>query len=797
MDYKEKYLKYKKKYINLKNQYGGVCTNCPKWGFKQHIGECWHDSFSTLLLYTDDLSEKIQEIFDNPEFNVDDIIEKAQQNPKWLIPINIEDSDYNYFIKNAKEYIINLKLRYDNQKAEEMFSKPPRDPRLRPKSKIGGVRPRRDSIKESINCSLGIYNISNTNAIIKKKYNVFSHGGNDMHFYNIINLFNYFLINYNKNIEEPLKIINNITIRNIHIFSQGDSFDMHCNYIENMIKKYLKDIQNSNSLQIIISLDIPKEYSKKIDVSNAPSHVICFFICNNKQYFYDDNGVDGQKDPEPENKLEGMLGLLDDKEEELYIEDFFEIDYPQLIEYTQNKKKQFIEYNWKDKIISSIIDILENDMKELRTLKDTDIDLINDKINIINNKLNSFYEDNKYKGEISDNYIGKKYLKYFKINQIDLIKIINIFDDSEYYKYVFNQTQYYNNKKSIDIIIKNIITDETIELEPFDIINFIIYKLERNDSKLLKIIEDKLLEKYIEHKDNYEKYNLLNNIIFISYKCGLFNIIKNISIKDEPNFDYKTNITIDTIINFISNSSYTDDYKLTEIENIHDVQKNNIIFAILNIFDIYNKNKEIIKEKKLNYLDEQIYFIHKIILSNFFDINHKIDDNNLLTFLYLNKDKDVDSIKIVLKNPRINVTNDRYVYFSIELVKKYNNIEYLKDILEHPNFNSDEYNKFIFKSGYNEFLLLDYNKIDDINKEIFDLMLDKNIDVNNILINDKNINLIQYIIKYTSKPHYYYLEKLINYKKLDINKLHLIDDIKDYSEEINEPNLYKLLMKRF
>ncbi len=52
--YKEKYVKYKQKYINLKNNLkGGACEKCPIWGFQQHIGECWHDSLSTIMLFSD------------------------------------------------------------------------------------------------------------------------------------------------------------------------------------------------------------------------------------------------------------------------------------------------------------------------------------------------------------------------------------------------------------------------------------------------------------------------------------------------------------------------------------------------------------------------------------------------------------------------------------------------------------------------------------------------------------------------------------------------------------------------
>ena len=61
MDYKRKYLKYKQKYLNLKG--GKLCDICPLKGFNQHSGECWHDSFSMVILFTDDLSDNIQKVF--------------------------------------------------------------------------------------------------------------------------------------------------------------------------------------------------------------------------------------------------------------------------------------------------------------------------------------------------------------------------------------------------------------------------------------------------------------------------------------------------------------------------------------------------------------------------------------------------------------------------------------------------------------------------------------------------------------------------------------------------------------
>jgi hypothetical protein len=779
MDYKQKYLKYKEKYIKLKNQIGGVCSTCPKWGYKQHLGECWHDAFTTILLYTDDLSEQLQEILDDSNFDIDDIIEKTKQNPKWFIPINIEDTDYDYFIKNAREYILNLKLRYDNQKAEAIIIKPPKDPRLRPVKKkqlIGGVRPRRDSINESLKCSLAIYNISNINILRKNIFFYDSHGGYICHYYNILNIFNYFLLNYKKSKDDLYKILNNTFIKNINLYKYEISFDKLCNIIEDKIKKYLEMINETKSL----SVNISNEY--------LGGHAICYFICNNIQYFYDDNGVDGENDPNPDEsydkKIKEKEKIKDDiKEAKDIINDFFQIDEPRQIEFKKNVKTQFTKFNWKDILIKSLQDILENDISELKKIQSDNIEEINNKIIQINNKLNSFYEDNKYKDENSINFIGKKYLKYFTINNISIININQINTETEYNNYLIPQTEFYNNLRSVNIILNDIMNDDKIVSDPYELIAFIRHKIVLDDAKTLKMIEDNLLEKYNQNIDKKDKIAMF--ILYIAYETGLFNVLKNIKY-----FNYVTRINSATIINFIKNPSYDDDYKLTEIQNIYNEQKNNIMIAILDLLDMYSKNIKLIKQKKLDFIEKKIDFVNKIILSDFFDVNYLIDGNSILSNLYINKN--IDSIKIILQNPKINLTNNRYLYFSIQLAKDNNNIQYVKDIIEHPNFNIDEYNKLIMIPGYNEFLILDYSTLDNLNKEIFDIMLDKKIEINNLY---NEMNLLDYILSFNLLPEYYYIEKIIKQPNLIINEL-LLQRILNYCIINDKPEIFDLLLNR-
>ena len=63
--FKQKYLKYKQKYLELK---GGA--HCPRLGFHQYTGQCWNDAFQMIILYSNEISEPIQKMFNNPEFKL-------------------------------------------------------------------------------------------------------------------------------------------------------------------------------------------------------------------------------------------------------------------------------------------------------------------------------------------------------------------------------------------------------------------------------------------------------------------------------------------------------------------------------------------------------------------------------------------------------------------------------------------------------------------------------------------------------------------------------------------------------
>jgi hypothetical protein len=89
--YYEKYIKYKQKYFALKNQHGGA--QCLTFGFKQHLGECWHDSLSMLLLQSDKTSDQFIEKC--KYLNISGNLDKRHSELKILFsPDNIDKNAY-------------------------------------------------------------------------------------------------------------------------------------------------------------------------------------------------------------------------------------------------------------------------------------------------------------------------------------------------------------------------------------------------------------------------------------------------------------------------------------------------------------------------------------------------------------------------------------------------------------------------------------------------------------------------------------------------------------------------------
>lgn len=756
MDYKKKYLKYKKKYIEYKNQNGGICNTCPIWGFKQHFTECWNDEFSTILLYSDDLSELIQDIFNDPNFNIDNIIDKALHNPEWLIPINIENIDMDTYKYNARYYIENLKLRYDNQKSDNII-KPPRDTRLR------GGRPRRDSISQSLSCTLAIFNITNINNYNPIKYHIYEHGATELHFYNIINLINYYIMNYKNVIDTTfIKTLEIISIENINlsnIFLEDKYFIYYCNDIENNLKIFLENLKTSNTISVLLS-----------DINKLSNHAIGFFKCNNIEYFYDNEGIDGINDIEPD-EIDNLHNIdskyNNDNNDNIYISDFEEIYIPE--QFYQNNNKQFIEFRWKDNLMKSIDDILMNDIPILKNINESYYR--NDKINNINNKLFSFFYNYKYNGIADKLFIGKKNLKKYNISKIDLIKVNYNTTNISYNKFISKQTLNYKNDRTKKIIIDYIISNNNIIINKELIINFLEYYILNSKSiNELEFIEEILFDKYLENKDI--NIVICDNILIIANKIYLYKLLLKIEKNDNI-------IIIDE--NFIKNLilKYFDYIKVKDIEYLYS-----------------NNKEEQVSEAILDMILFTLYtnFLFEIVLSDFFDINYKskISGETILSKLYF--DKNIDNITRFLDNDNtkkyINLYNYRYLNDAIYASKVTGNINFVKLFLNNPYFDSVKYNTIIFPNNmnsYNDYISLDYHYINNIDQEIFDLMIDKNLSFNQ---ND-NFSLLD-ILFYDNKSNYYYIKKLIENDNLDINKIFLENNLIKY----NNTDLLNIFYKR-
>jgi hypothetical protein len=318
MDYKNKYLKYKNKYLSLRDKYLNIFSeeyktkgynknkylslkkslkggaNCPKVGFFQHIGECWHDAFSMVLLYSDGLSEHIQNVFDN-NFNVDECIEYAKQNSdRCLLPKNIKAKDYDKFIYHARQYISELYSRYMNDKKDfledlVLASNPP----------IDFSRARRNSITETLVCTKSIMDIRNINIKpeFKRDYTFEYHGATRFFYefsYEIIaiELFNYLLLNYFPltpyNLPIKKKFIHNETIYiKADIINILDLETLNEINMDELIRLY-QEILKLESLIDVCNGVIIHLYDNE---NYASAHAAAFIKCKDKEFFYDNNSV--------------------------------------------------------------------------------------------------------------------------------------------------------------------------------------------------------------------------------------------------------------------------------------------------------------------------------------------------------------------------------------------------------------------------------------------------------------------------------------------------------------------------
>jgi ankyrin repeat protein len=356
-EYKGKYLKYKKKYLDLQ-QYllkmnGG--TNCPVIGFHQHMGECWHDGLSTILLYSYGIGENAQKIFDAPNEDKSDLIINGQKIseldidilgdkiPQDLLPINFDldnPDDKNKLIRFAKDYISNLYSRYSNDKK-------PRESKL--KLELPLVLPhftRQDSIESSLFCVENIFGISNHNNHNLKIYSDErgTHGGGDIQVITTLNMFSYFLLNDPEAENKYYLYLHKIELNDI--FNKSKSKEE----VLRIITRIKNNIGEADCIYIISKSQKKnkyreeeyKEYEQQLILDQPTSlHVQCFFKCDgdgeDNEKYYDDNGVHRYKNKDKDTH---RVRTQDDKD------------------------KLIIPFKWKQYLTEIIDEIIKSDFKK-------------------------------------------------------------------------------------------------------------------------------------------------------------------------------------------------------------------------------------------------------------------------------------------------------------------------------------------------------------------------------------------------------------------------------------------------
>lgn len=266
----QKYLKYKNKYSRLKLKLlgGKDCTNCPTRGFIQHSGECWHDSFSMIILFSNNISDDIQNKFNEwinldstnlldqidfiPKIIEDEIdkylnsifIDKTRDN---LLPFNIEELTEKLKL-NITQYIKYLFLRYKKELISINLISEQQNEIFRQVSSVS-----------SLSCIDYLHDILSNNLVQKRN----KKGGSISDLYIDKSLINY--------IFATDKIIQNISIEiNSDIFKKS--------------QQIIDLINKCDSMSISVEFDSTKSDS---------SHLVACIKCKDIQYLYDDNrGVD-------------------------------------------------------------------------------------------------------------------------------------------------------------------------------------------------------------------------------------------------------------------------------------------------------------------------------------------------------------------------------------------------------------------------------------------------------------------------------------------------------------------------
>jgi hypothetical protein len=758
--YQKKILKY------IKKMDGGTCRTCPKTGFHQHKGECWNDALTMLLLYSDEMSEHIQEIFDSG-FNFDDCVRYAKiHSPKYLLPLNIEDADYDKYVKYSEEYLNSIYKRYKN----ESLPHPTTDiyttniPKITiNRQPIHTTRKRSNSIDLSLSCvkkSYEIYNINNSKPV---NYDIKKHGGTNIN--NLINIsnFNYFLMNYYKTLKRPL---NNFFINsyNFNIMSICEN-----NNIEQI--DFMKKLLNMYIFGITIVL-VEHDFQNGNTITKDDSgHVQMFFSCGKKQYFYDDNGINDSN-----TNFENYI--------------------------------TFIEFDWKD-YLNKKIDFIKNEIKK----------------NISNNKKDkdlylSFSDF--FNGHSTNNTIGRDYLKKYYIVEFSFISKEQIEQKTVNYKLYHNIMMYttYTNDRTVELFYY------TIDIYPNNI--NILEGIFNDNKNLFKKLLNKLFinhKKFNFHNRYINKKSIFYNILeindleladkFISLTPSktyleyaiIYNDLKLLELLlSKFNFDINEEIFGTTYLDTaIFHAENTKDYSIVEFI-ISDIK--------------FNINRKI--EFNKTYIDKAIEtsnvkLLNLLLKRKDIDIDYKTNEETYLDKAI--KTQNIDIIKIMVLDKRfyiqLKTKEEKYISYAI----RNSNIKLLNLLLTKTDIESNSISDEIYKLVYldkliditietsNTYFFSNLIKNTDINKEVNDLSyLDKaiktqNIDIINIILENKQFKIDR------TKNNETYLDiaiktsndkiiELILAKTIDINRTYNGLNYLDKAINIKSKKLIELLLDR-
>ena len=846
MDYKNKYLKYKKKYLGLqdiltyswnsnmnknKQLIGGA--NCAKVGFHQHKTECVHDALLMILLYSDNFSERLQEMLDNPSVNIDNIIRTAiDQDARFDIfkPLQLEETDNSLLLTFGRQYIENIVERYNNEKLEFVSDKDLTSlgKQLRPyyPPSINDIKERKlpktyrqDSVNYSLSCNYSSYKLTNINIIdfLNFTYTHNMHGSNYYNILNNISLINYYLVNYipnNSNYEVFSEVSPDISLKMkkyqflstkitdlIYIFHikeleniSLDKFPEIINMIRKEIYKLELNIKRAhNLLGILLNIEY-KEILEGIK-SRPMHHTVGFLTCNNKGKFYDNEQIIEKEDTHTTELYSNPEDMHESK-------DTFElIQYPEY--YMKEERPVMMDFDWKNYLIVQLQECEKALLKIKFTLeigKITKENVIISIKNVVASLSRLFQKDNP-------NRVGQKNIDKYIITSMHFIYAndINSMDsiEDEYIKAnienLLNTYTDYTNDRTYNLLSKLLLKKPEYWEDVFS--RCLKYK---NYVLIGKLLEDTRFPIEIKFEKIYHIIMDIINLPYNDHNMNLINILlKHLPPSNETNQfknDMKLHgIYIDNSIIYKNNNSFLKNY--TKI--INSGQQNCGIYLsndkkrIIKCDSVYNKKLQITLDK-IN----STYPNYKIFpnIYNIYEYNNNVYtemekfEGDLTQYLY-----EILPKNILLNMPNLIDAEKDFYYklFNSCIPKTFNNNdEYSLDISDYDKLNELLMNPYfanykVFIKKYEEFIKIymeQFNNIfTTIQQQIYRLILL----LINIGLNYIDYKLDNFAFNYSDTNEHLGIQwsnnKLINGKYLNVSILDWDSGLRNYDFNIILP----------